>query len=203
MHGITGPSFKPPGDRRIRPAIGAKGWPLRRLAAIGPFAGAVLTSFDARAGISLPSLADAAGEQDLTGLILLLLLLFATFTAALHLLGRRHWTRREKALAAELTQTHARLDRANLFLSTEPQIVVAWSAANGEPDIEGDYSLVTDAPLPRRVLGFGSWLAPDLAQKMDQAVERLRERGEGFSVAVASSRGRHFEIEGRAVPVAR
>jgi signal transduction histidine kinase len=199
LHGITGPSFKPPGDSRDRPTIGAKGRRLPRLTALGPFAAALLIPFDARAGISLPSLADAAGEQDLTGLILLLLLLFATFTAALHLLGRRHWTRREKALAAELTQTHARLDRANLFLSTEPQIVVAWTAANGEPDIEGDYSLVTDTPLPRRVLGFGSWLAPDLAQKMDQAVERLRERGEGFSVAVASSRGRHFEIEGRAV----
>ena len=121
------------------------------------------------------------------------------FTAVLHLLGRRNWTRREKALTAELTQTHARLDRANLFLSTEPQIVVAWNAADCDPEIEGDYSLVTDTPLPRRVLGFGSWLAPDLAQKMDQAVERLRERGEGFSVAVASTRGRHFEIDGRAV----
>ena len=149
---------------------------------------------------SLPILSgDVTGEQDLTGLILLILLLFGTFTAVLHLLGRRDWTRREKALTAELTQTHARLDRANLFLSTEPQIVIAWGAADSEPDVEGDYSLVTDAPLPRRVLGFASWLAPDLAQKMDQAVERLRERGEGFSVAVASTRGRHFEIEGRAV----
>jgi signal transduction histidine kinase len=142
---------------------------------------------------------DTPGEQDLTGLVVLILLLFATFTTVLHLLGRHNWTRREKALNAELTQTHARLDRANLFLSTEPQIVIAWNSADGDPEIEGDYSLVTDAPLPRRVLGFGSWLAPDLAQKMDHAVERLRERGEGFSVAVASSRGRHFEIEGRAV----
>ena len=154
----------------------------------------------ASAGITLPILSgDVTGEQDLTGLILLILLLFGTFTAVLHLVGRRDWTRREKALTAELAQTHARLDRANLFLSTEPQIVIAWGAADGEPEVEGDYSLVTDAPLPRRVLGFASWLAPDLAQKMDQAVERLRERGEGFSVAVASTRGRHFEIEGRAV----
>ena len=90
----------------------------------------------------------------MTGLILTILLLFGTLTAVLHLLGRRDWTRREKALTAELAQTHARLDRANLFLSTEPQIVIAWGAADSEPDIEGDYSLVTDAPLPRRVLGF-------------------------------------------------
>ncbi|MGD0721339.1 MAG: ATP-binding protein [Roseiarcus sp.] len=167
------------------------------MAALG--VGAVLLPCSARA-IALPTLAgEPTGEQDLTGLVLLILLLFGTFTAVLHLLGRRSWTRREKALATELAQTQARLDRANLFLSTDPQIVVAWSAADGEPEIEGDYSLVTDAPLPRRVLGFASWLAPDLALKMDHAVERLRERGEGFSVALASSRGRHFEVEGRAV----
>ena len=160
---------------------------------------ALISSGAAPSGLGLPMISgDAAGEQDLTGLVLLILLLFGTFTAVLHLIGRRNWTRREKALTAELTQTHARLDRANLFLSTEPQVVVAWGAG-GEPDIEGDYSLVTDTPLPRRVLGFGSWLAPDLAQKMDHAVERLRDRGEGFSVALASTRGRHFEIDGRAV----
>ena len=34
---------------------------------------------------------------------------------------------------------------------------------------------------------------------MDQAVERLLERGEAFSVAAASLKGRHFEIDGRAV----
>ncbi|MGA2045091.1 MAG: ATP-binding protein [Roseiarcus sp.] len=167
------------------------------LAALG--VGAALLPCSARA-IALPTLAgEPTGEQDLTGLVLLILLLFGTFTAVLHLLGRRSWTRREKALTAELAQTQTRLDRANLFLSTDPQIVVAWSTADGEPEIEGDYSLVTDAPLPRRVLGFASWLAPDLALKMDHAVERLRERGEGFSVALASSRGRHFEVEGRAV----
>ena len=165
------------------------------------FAGALLIPAPAwPVGLVLPMITtDSPGEQELTGLVVLILLLFATFTAVLHLLGRHNWTRREKALTAELTQTHARLDRANLFLSSEPQIVVAWSAADGDPEIEGDYSLVTDTPLPRRVLGFGSWLAPDLAQKMDHAVERLRERGEGFSVAVASTRGRHFEIDGRAV----
>jgi signal transduction histidine kinase len=174
--------------------------PIGRSAFVIVLLGASLAPFAARAGFVLPIIgSEMAGEQDLSGFVLLILLLFATFTAVLHLLGRHNWTRREKALTAELTQTHARLDRANLFLSTEPQIVIAWGAADDEPEIEGDYSLVTDTPLPRRVLGFGSWLAPDLAQKMDQAVERLRERGEGFSVAVASSRGRHFEIDGRAV----
>ncbi len=141
-----------------------------------------------------PTRDNPAGLAVLIGLVL-----FATFTSILHLIGRRQWARREKALTAELSQTHARLDRANLFLSTDPQIVVAWGSTTGEPDVEGEYSLVTDAPLPRRVLGFGSWLAPELAQKLDQAVERLRQRGESFSITVASLSGRHFDVEGRAI----
>jgi signal transduction histidine kinase len=148
----------------------------------------------------IPFLGGEPTRDNPTGLAVLIgLVLFATFTSILHLVGRRQWAQREKGLAAELSQSHARLDRANLFLSADPQIVVAWGSATGEPDVEGDYSLVTDAPLPRRVLGFGSWLAPDLAQKLDQAVERLRRRGEAFSMTVASLAGRHFDIEGRAI----
>jgi signal transduction histidine kinase len=164
-------------------------------------ASALLTSASVSASsFLLPSLSDdPPPEQDVTWLVILLLVLFSTFTVILHLLGRRKWTQREGALAAELAQAHARLDRANLLLSTEPQIVIAWRAAGGEPEIEGELSLVTDAPLPRRVLGFASWLAPELAQRLDQLVEKLRSNGEGFELAAASSRGRFFEIDGRAV----
>jgi len=127
------------------------------------------------------------------------LVLFSAVTALLHLAGRRRWTLREANLSSELTGIRAKLDRAEVFLAAEPQVVIAWTTANGEPDIEGDTSLVTDAPVARRILGFGSWLPPDMAQRLDAAVERLRSRGEGFRLAAASLGGRHFEIEGRAV----
>src|ERR1700729_1258956 len=128
---------------RDRGESGGQGGPAGAPALQVLFLGAGLTPSSALPlGLSIPVIStEAPGEQDLTVLVVLILLLFATFTAVLHLLGRHNWTRREKALTAELTQTHARLDRANLFLSTEPQIVVAWSAADSEPEIEGDYSL--------------------------------------------------------------
>ncbi|HLW90330.1 MAG TPA: PAS-domain containing protein, partial [Roseiarcus sp.] len=161
---------------------------------------AILAPTAGRADAPVPPLTESARDQDLTGLTVWLgLVLFATFTAVLHLVGRRQWAQREKALTAELSQTQARLDRATLFLSSDQQIVVAWGAPSGEPDVEGEFSLVADAPLPRRVLGFGSWLAPELAQKLDQAVERLRQRGEAFSMTVASLAGRHFDVDGRAI----
>jgi signal transduction histidine kinase len=161
---------------------------------------AVLTpsaAFGAEAFV--PFFGDPTRDNPASLAVLIGLVLFATFTSILHLVGRRKWALREKSLTAELSQTHARLDRANLFLSTDPQIVVSWSSATGEPDVEGDFSLVTDAPLPRRVLGFGSWLEPELAQKLEQAVERLRQRGEAFSITLASLSGRHFDIDGRAI----
>ena len=53
--------------------------------------------------------------------------------------------------------------------------------------------------MPRRVLAFASWLEPALAAKVQEAVERLLGRGEAFSIAAASLKGRHFEIDGRAI----
>ncbi|HWG06084.1 MAG TPA: ATP-binding protein [Beijerinckiaceae bacterium] len=127
------------------------------------------------------------------------LVLFSTITALLHLAGRKSWTQRENSLVAELTDARAALDRANVFLAVEPQIVVSWTSATSEPEIEGDLSLVIDAPVPRRVLGFGSWLAAGPAQDLEHCVERLRSRGESFRLALVSQTGRHIEADGRAI----
>jgi len=139
-------------------------------------------------------------NQGLVGLsFVVALVLISTITSLLHLMGRRQWTQREAKLVSEGAALRASLDRAAVFLSAEPQIVIAWGTSSGEPDIEGDLSLVTDAPVPRRVLGFGSWLAPQAAQEFEDCVDRLRKRGEGFRMALTSLTGRHLEAEGRAV----
>jgi signal transduction histidine kinase len=127
------------------------------------------------------------------------LVLFSTTTALLHLTGRKRWAKREATLASELTNARAKLDRAMVFLSSEPQISISWGTATDEPDIEGDLSLVTEAPIPRRVLGFGSWLPPEPAAELERCVERLRIRGESFRLALVSNNGRHLEAEGKAV----
>ncbi len=135
-----------------------------------------------------------AGVSLLVGLIL-----FATVTALLHLAGRRRWTERERQLSSDLMECRAKLDRAQVFLAAEPQIIIAWRSASGEPDIEGDLGLVSDVPVPRRILGFGSWLPPASAQQLEHAVDRLRARGEGFRMALSTVAGRHIEMEGRAM----
>ena len=139
-------------------------------------------------------------SHDIIGLSLVIgLVLFSTITALLHLAGRQGWARRENALSLALANIRAKLDRAEVFLAAEPQIIIAWDTADAGPEITGDLSLVTDAPVARRVLGFGSWLPPEAAQKLDACVDRLRLRGEAFHLAVESLGARHLEIEGRAI----
>ena len=139
-------------------------------------------------------------SQDVIGLSFIVgLVLFSTITALLHLRERHQWSKNEAAFSLELNNLRAKIDRADVFLAAEPQIIVAWGGPGGDADIEGDLSLVTDVPISRRVLGFGSWLAPDRAQKLDDCVERLRQKGESFRFALESLGGRRLEIEGRAV----
>jgi signal transduction histidine kinase len=139
-------------------------------------------------------------SQDVIGLSFIVgLVLFSTITALLHLRERHQWGKTEASLVLELNNLRAKVDRAEVFLAAEPQIIVAWDGPGGEPDIEGDISLVTDVPISRRVLGFGAWLTPDRAQQLDACIERLRQKGESFRSAFESLGGRRLEIEGRAV----
>jgi signal transduction histidine kinase len=141
----------------------------------------------------------ASVQANVVGLVILSLMLLATITDVLHLVGRRIWTRRVVELETELARTNAKLDRAALMLRSEPQILVSWERPDAEPTIEGDFALVADSPLSLRVLAFGSWLNPAQAAKIEEATERLLTRGEAFAAAVVSLRGRYLELDGRPV----
>ncbi len=145
-------------------------------------------------GTALSDRGDAAGLSIVLGLVL-----FSTVTALLHLAARRRWTERERQLAADVADARAKAERAEILLSAEPQIIVAWRSPDRDPEIEGDLSLVSDNPIARRILGFGSWLPPAGAQALDGMVDRLRARGEGFSTGLTTIGGRHLAAEGRAV----
>ncbi len=139
-------------------------------------------------------------NQDILGLSLLVgLVMFSAVTALLHLRESRKWEKQDAAYALELNNMRAKFDRAQVFLAAEPQIIIAWDGPGNEAEIEGDLSLVTDQPIARRILGFGSWLLPDSAQRLETCVESLRARGEAFHFNVESLAGRTLELDGRAV----
>ena len=151
-------------------------------------------SNDQSAGEAVVRNADAAGLALTFGLIL-----FSTQTALVYVRKRRKWIQRESDLTVEITALRSRLDRAERFLGAESHIVIVWRGPSDEPEIEGDPSLVSDVSNVRGALAFGSWLAPDRAQNLDESVARLRARGETFHVNVTNLDGRHLDIEGHPV----
>ncbi|HEY4846520.1 MAG TPA: two-component sensor histidine kinase, partial [Methylocella sp.] len=140
---------------------------------------------------SLRGHAGAAGLSLIAGLIAVPVLV-----ALLYLSQRRRWMEHEASHYLELSALRAKLDRAELFLGAESQIIVAWGGPGDDPDIEGNLRLAGDGSNPRRVLAFESWLPPGTAQTLANSVARLRARGESFRATVASLDGRHLEFEG-------
>ena len=51
---------------------------------------------------------------------------------------------------------------------SEPQVLVAWAAAGEKPEIIGDAGAILPGAPPERLLAFGSWLEPSVAQAMEQ-----------------------------------
>jgi signal transduction histidine kinase len=169
-----------------------------RLAVLATVSACALAAAQEARAQALTSLLEAADSADFARLALSGgLALFSVVVALAYLADRKAWGRREAQLSAALDIARAKLDRAEAFLSSEPQILISWDSPASEPEIEN--TLLTDPPFGRRVLAFGSWLAAKDAAELNEKIERLRLRGEGFRLALASTAGRHFDVEGRAV----
>jgi signal transduction histidine kinase len=176
----------------------------RVVSALVSLAGSPLLARPAEAALAdgaLGLLAEARFDpQTAIGFALLMgLIIFATTTAILHLRERSRWAGRERALTAEIGALRGAHDRAEMLLGSERQLVVSWSGRDSDPTFEGDPTVVGEMANARRALAFGSWLPAPEATALESAVEKLRERGEGFHVTVRTTRQRYVEAEGRTV----
>ena len=139
-------------------------------------------------------------RNDIVAVVLTLgVLLFAVVSAIMLVRTRLRAASAETAFRDEIMALKIERDRFNALLMSEPQILVSWAAADNDPDIQGDTTLVTSAAMPQRALAFGSWLEPDKAQAMEHAVDALRADGEGFSMQLMTLAGRAIEADGRAI----
>ena len=142
---------------------------------------------------------DSIDRHEIAVLVVVLgLVLFAVVTAIMLVRARTRWTRLETSSRDEIVTLRSDLDRANALLFSEPQVMVDWPAGSDEPHIDGDPAIVGVAA-PHRVLAFGSWLEAGKAFAMEQSVENLRSRGEGFSLTLTTLHGHPIEVQGRAI----
>jgi signal transduction histidine kinase len=142
----------------------------------------------------------ALDGHELAALALTLgVILFAVATAIALLRTRTRAAEKLTAKQAEINELREERDRANALLLSEPQVIVVWPAGADAPEINGDVSIVMRTPLPRRVLAFGTWLAPDDAQTIEAAVDALRAEGKAFALSLATLQQRHVGVEGRAI----
>jgi signal transduction histidine kinase len=133
------------------------------------------------------------------GLFFLGLVIFSACVGVLHLNALHAWRGRDRRQLEEINSLQERLERAETLMAAERQVVIVFRGDETEATVEGDLAFLTDAAIPRRVLGFGAWATPADAQRLDQLVKRLKERGEGFSLAMEALNGRRIEVTGRAV----
>jgi signal transduction histidine kinase len=139
-------------------------------------------------------------QHEIAGLALTLgILCFAVVTAIMLVRTRRRLAETEAAARDEAIALRARADRANALLQSEPQVVIAWSTTDEEPELIGDPSLVTDMAAPDHVLVFGSWLEPDQARVIESAVDALRAGGVGFAMTLTTRSDRLIEADGQAI----
>ena len=131
------------------------------------------------------------------------LLCFAVLATAVLIRNRRGASRHDAGAHDDIMALQAEVDRYKTLLLSEPQVLVAWAAADDRPEILGDSAIIGAAPsanlTPERVLAFGAWLEPAQAQRIEQAVATLRAEGRAFVMTLTTSAGRPIEAEGRAV----
>jgi signal transduction histidine kinase len=123
------------------------------------------------------------------------ILCFAVLAAIALVRTRRKLAETEIAARDEIAAARGEIDRVQVILRADPQILVAWPAAADKPEIVGDSSIVGVT----NVLAFNTWLAPDEARRVIGLVGQLRARGEGFATMLNTLHGHPIEAEGHVV----
>jgi signal transduction histidine kinase len=186
------------GYRRALPAaLGVGGAALTGIIAARAQAALETTALEASALSGVPTLLEP--HNAMTFAFVAGAAVFVLTTAVFYRFEQRRWAAREEALREELVELRGAKDRAEILIGSESQLVVSWDGRDAEPRIEGDAAALGGGIGARRLLAFGSWLAPADAGAVEAAVGRLRERGEAFRMTLKSSGERFVDAEGRAL----
>ncbi|MEE9314002.1 MAG: ATP-binding protein [Rhizobiaceae bacterium] len=124
---------------------------------------------------------------------------FSMWSATWLIRERRQLDNSNRSLALELADLKVHHDRAQAMLDAPDQQIVIWEGRDQPPICRGSLPANTGTPTDAaQFVGFGTWMTAQSAQSFERAVERLRERAEGFDFTVESKSGSMIEVQGRA-----
>ncbi|MEO8669338.1 MAG: PAS-domain containing protein, partial [Bauldia sp.] len=125
---------------------------------------------------------------------------FAVLSAIALMRARNRAEIENRSLRLEIAGLKAAADRAEAMVNREDQRTVVWGPAGEAPLVAGTLPSRSGVPSDRSAfLAFGTWLQPESAGRIDRAVARLRERGEAFTLVLATNADRLVEALGRTV----
>ena len=111
----------------------------------------------------------------------------------------RKLTREEQAAEKRARELEAALNESEAILTAEPTILVIWHGRDGQPTrIAGDMKGVVKIPADKAaLLDLPSWLDPESAEALNQAVSVMRDQGAPFNIGIRTAEGELLEADGR------
>ena len=125
------------------------------------------------------------------------LLVVSAAISLFYAVERRRWKHRERVLRDETTRLRGVEERVELLMGAQRQAVLSWTGRDRTPRFEGDATLAGENATLKRLLAFGSWVVPADAAILEKALERLKERGEGFLLTLKTLSRGFVSAEGR------
>ncbi|MCB1486877.1 MAG: PAS-domain containing protein, partial [Bauldia sp.] len=165
------------------------------------FVGAAAATAGARAEVTPDTLVPGLPAFDIIMLVLLIGTVGFAVISAIALMRARNRAETENAeLRLEVADLKAHADRAEAMANSEDQRLVAWSANDDAPLVTGSLPAGTGIPEDRAgFLAFGTWLKPESAARIDQALSHLRRGGEAFALTAATHADRLIEVTGHTI----
>lgn len=122
---------------------------------------------------------------------------FAVIAVIILIRARSRTEAESRRLLRESGRLRAVAEAAETILEADDQRLVVWDSRVTTPSLIGELSV---APADRaQFLAFGSWLANSSTAELEEAIDRLRDRGDGFHLTLTTQRGALVESIGRTV----
>ncbi|MBA5776987.1 PAS-domain containing protein [Stappia sp. F7233] len=152
--------------------------------------------------VAMDTIADAASSVDPFRVVWFSAMVgavaFAVTTASVLVANRKKSAGTLKDVMGQNASLKARLDRLEGLLDSEDHRIVIWGGGDETPMVAG--AMGEGSGVPRsasQLLSFGTWLDGRSAGEIEGSLADLRERGEGFTLVLATRSGGMIEASGR------